>query len=140
MPSPEFKRLRLRLLESGVAPRFVERTILELQEHYSDIELDALNEGLSASAAAARARCALGSETALVAAVCAQPELLCWVHRWPQCARWLRSLAFYALLPAVPVVYCAQRGSSIARWSASVSLATILTSALLFAMQRIFLL
>ena len=136
MPAPEFRNLQLTLLAGGVAPRFVERTILELREHYADIELEALNDGLAASDASARARAMLGSEQAIAAAVCARPELMDFAHRWPLCARWLRALAFCAVLPAVPVLYCAQHGSSIARWSASVSLATIVTGAMLLALQQ----
>jgi hypothetical protein len=136
MRAPEYKCLRLTLLESGIAPRFVERTILELREHYVDIELDALNSGLSASAAAAHARATLGSEVAIVAAVRARPELLSFAHRWPACARRLRAIAFYALLPAVPIVYCAQRRSAIARWGVSIGVAFVLTGGLLFLLQQ----
>jgi hypothetical protein len=56
-------------------------------------------------------------------------------YRWPRCARGLRALALCCVLPAVPLVYCAQRGDSIARWGASVSLAMLATAALLFLMQ-----
>lgn len=137
MPAPELDALRRRLLDSGVAARFVDRTILELKDHYTDIELDALNDGLSASAAAEHARTCLGSDAAILAAVTAQPALLTWPHRWPRAAHGVRTLAFYALLPAVPFVYCAQHGGLIARWSASVSLASILTGALLFMLQQV---
>jgi len=137
MPAPELTRLRAMLLEGGVAPCYVERTILELKEHYTDIEIDALNGGCSASAAAARARALLGSDAAIAAAVCAQQDLLCWSRRWPRCARSLHALALCAVLPAVPVIYCAERGGSIARWSASIGLAVLMTGALLFAMQEV---
>lgn len=135
MSAPDFSRLRLRLLEGGLAPRFVERTIRELQEHSTDIECDALNAGVPASAAAAMARSALGSDAAIAAAALEQRELLTWVHRWPRCARSLRAAAFCMILPAVPVVYCTQRGGSIARWGASVSLAVLATGAWLLIMQ-----
>jgi hypothetical protein len=137
MPFPDLKRLRLQLLEGGLAPHFVERAILELQDHYEDIEADALNSGLSASAASALARSSLGSEAVIVAAALSHSELLTWVHRWPRCARSLRAAALCLILPAVPIVYCAQRGASIARWSASVSLAMVATGALLLSMQMI---
>ena len=137
MPAPELNTLRRKLLDRGVARHFVERTILELREHYTDIELDALNGGFSASAAAAHARAALGSDEAIAAAVAAQPALMTWAHRWPRSARGLRALTFYARLPAVPVAYCAQHGGSIARWGASVSLASVVTGALLLMLEHV---
>ena len=137
MSHPDFSGLRFRLLEGGLAPRFVERTVLELKDHYVDAEADALNAGCSAEEAAARARDALGSESAIAASALARPELMGFAHRWPRCARGLRAFAWYCVLPAVPVVYCAQRGDSIARWGASVSLAILATAVLLFGMQSV---
>ena len=46
MPDEQFESLRLELLRSGVAPLYVERTILELGEHYADLESAALAAGL----------------------------------------------------------------------------------------------
>lgn len=135
MQRPEFDRIRHELLAGGVAPRFVERTVLELEEHYADIAEDALAAGATPAAAARRAREALGREGAIVAAVLAQPELLGFERRWPRSARWLRALAYAAVMPFVPVVYCAHHGGTIARWGASVSLSIVLTSALLFLLQ-----
>ena len=48
MPSREqFAALRRELLRGGVSPLYVERTILELGEHYEDLENDALAAGMS---------------------------------------------------------------------------------------------
>ena len=38
MRDARFESLRLELLEGGVTPVYVERTILELAEHYADLE------------------------------------------------------------------------------------------------------
>ena len=135
MQLPELTRIRLELLEGGVAPRFVERTILELKEHYSDIVDAALDSGATRAEAAARAREALGTDASIVAAVLAEPSLLSFERRWPRSARWLSALAYGAVLPFVPAVYCAQHGGTIVRWSVSVSLSIVLTSALLFTLQ-----
>jgi len=135
MQAPELDRLRLALLEGGVAPRFVERTILELREHYLDIAAAALDSGRSPDEAGELARAALGSERSIAAAVLAEPALLSFDRRWPRSARWLRAAAFYLVLPAVPVVYCTQHGGTIVRWGASVSLGMMITSALLFLLQ-----
>lgn len=44
MPNPrQFEALRLELLRSGAAPVHVERTLLELTEHYADLAADALD-------------------------------------------------------------------------------------------------
>ena len=56
--------LRLELLRGGVAPHYVERTILELDEHCEDLERDALAAGFTADAAAGAAlnpSCASGA-------------------------------------------------------------------------------
>jgi hypothetical protein len=139
MPDPQFNELRKQLLRGGVAPRFVQRTILELSEHYSDIESDALDCGASPEEAAAQARSVLGSEQAIAAAVLAHPELQDWTRQWPRAAVCLQSLLLFAVLPAVPVVYCVYRGPSIARWSASVSLALLFTAGLLLGLRSLLL-
>ena len=54
MPDAQFEALRLELLTSGVAPLYVERTIVELGEHYADLESAALAAGLSADGSGAR--------------------------------------------------------------------------------------
>jgi hypothetical protein len=137
MPAPDLATLRRQLLQGGVAPYYVERAILELREHYADIENEAMAHGLSAPEAAAYARTCLGDDTAIASAACARPELLLWTRRWPRTARSLHALALCVVLPAVPVVYCAHRGGSIMRWGASASLAAAMTAGLLFAMQQL---
>jgi hypothetical protein len=135
MSKPRFDRLKLALLEGGVAPRYVQRTILELEDHYADIANEAIAAGLSAADAAAEARAALGSEESIARAVIARTELRDWVHRWPRAAHCVKTAVLLVLLPVVPVVYCAHRGPSIVRWSISASLALFATSALLLGMQ-----
>src|SRR5262245_66268641 len=101
MPSREFDGLRLELLRGGVSPVYVERTILELGEHYEDLERDALGAGLSGDEAAQCARKLLGSEQAIAAAVLGRPELLSWSRRWPTVALCVRSAAAIGILPAL---------------------------------------
>lgn len=135
MRRPELEGLERALLEAGVAPRFVYRTLSELADHCDDIEADALASGASRAEAARLARHAIGNDADIVAAVSAQRELLCWPCRWPRSAHCIESLCYYALLPAAPFVYCAERGSTIARWSLSTSLALLVTGTLLFSLQ-----
>ena len=127
----QFESLKLELLRGGVAPVYVERTILELSEHCEDLENDALAGGLAKDEAARLALAQLGSDRSIVAAVLAQPELLVWTRRWPRTAWCLRSAASIVTLPGLPVVYCIDRSAEIARWGAALGSALILVSSLL---------
>jgi hypothetical protein len=132
MPNPaQFESLKIELLRGGVAPNYVERTILELSEHYEDLENDALATGLAKEKAARVALAQLGSAESIAAAVLAQRELLVWQRRWPRTASCLKSAATIVALPGLPVVYCLDRGAEIARWSAALGSALVLVSALL---------
>jgi hypothetical protein len=132
MPSrAQFESLKLELLQGGVAPAYVERTILELSEHCEDLENDAVAGGLGREDAAREALAQLGSVESIAAAVLARRELWVWTRRWPRTAWCLRSAATIAALPGVPVVFCMDRGPDIARWTAALGSALVLVSALL---------
>lgn len=138
MRNEPFGELGAALLRGGASRRCVARTLLELQDHYSDLEEAALAEGLPPNEAAARARERLGSNESIAAAVLARPELLAWNHRWPRVALWVRSAAavaavpvLIAALPAVPVVYCIDRSGELVRWSVSIALAGLVVGSLL---------
>jgi len=131
MPDREaFAALRTELLRGGVSPLYVERTILELGEHFEDLESDALSAGMSQEDAARTALEVLGSSEAIAAAVMARPELLSWSRRWPTLALCVRSAATIGAMPAIPVLYCV-RSEEFARWGSSVGAAIILVSLLL---------
>lgn len=132
MPLPELIGLERALLEAGVAPRFVRRTIDELGDHCADIEADARAAGYEPAEAASIARAAIGRNADIVAAASARCELLQWSRRWPRSARCLETVS---ALPAAPIVYCAEHGPDIARWSVSASLAALVTGVLLFSLQ-----
>ena len=132
MPSRlQLEGLRVELLRSGVSPAYVERTVLELREHYEDLERDALAAGLSGHEAERLARTQIGSEESIAAAVLARSELKVWSYRWPVAARCLRSAATVIALPGLPVVYCIDRRAEIARWSAAACSAFVLVGSLL---------
>lgn len=135
MPGPQFNDLRLELLRGGVAPFYVRRAILELGEHYADLESDALAAGMSSDEAARYARALLGREESLAAAILAHAELFDWSHRWPRVALWLRSAAMVASLPGVPVMFCVDNGPGIARWGASLAVATLVVGSMLFSLN-----
>lgn len=91
--TPDFFDLSRNLLKGGIAPKYVKRTIIELQDHYTDLREAALNEGLSELEAESQARSSLGKEEDLLAEVLSKGELLSWTSRRP----WI----FYGLAPAV---------------------------------------
>ena len=133
MPKPRFKTLRADLLRKGVSPHYVRRTVSELQDHYLDLESEALAAGRSAEHAAAEAKARLGEESTIAAAVAAQSELQSWPLRrpWAIC---VRSLILLALIPVLPIRACMGRGELIARWSLSISFSALVTGGLLLGM------
>ena len=126
MREKRFESLRLELLQSGVSPVYVERTILELTEHYSDLELAALESGLGTEDAARTARATLGDERAIAAAIIAHPELLTFSTRYPRVAHCLQSAATIGTLPGLPLMFCIEHRPELARWAAAVGVAATL--------------
>lgn len=130
MPDREFQELEHRLLQGGIARTYVDRTILELQEHCADLEQAALAAGLSSVAARVTARAALGNEQAISAAILARPELLAWNRRWPHVAACVSSVVFVGALAEAPFVFCFHRAPDILRWSVAGALAAVLVASL----------
>jgi hypothetical protein len=135
MPDARFESLRLELLRRGVAPTYVERTILELGEHLDDLEQAARAAGLNAAEAAERAHATLGSERLIAAAVLARAELLTFSTRWPRLAHCLHSAATIGTLPGLPLLYCIEHRPQLARWSVAVGVATTLMGSVLAALN-----
>jgi len=131
MPDGQFESLRLELLRSGVTPVYVERTILELAEHYSDLESAALASGLSADEAARVAGATLGNERAIAAAILTRPELLTFSTRYPRVAHYLHSAATIGALPGLPLMFCIEHRPELARWGAAISVAVTLMGSIL---------
>ena len=124
MPDLRFEALRLELRNCGVAPVYVERTIVELGEHYADLESAALAAGLSAEEAARTALATLGSERAIAAAILARKELLTFSARWPRVANCLHSAATIGTIPGLPLMFCLEHRPELARWGVALGLAT----------------
>jgi hypothetical protein len=131
MPSPTFANLQLALERAGVSPFYVQRTLLELGEHFEDLESDALAAGLSRNEAEALARAMLGNEQTIASVILAHPELRTWSHRWPRAALCLRVAVVVATLPEAPVTFCIDRSPVIARWGSAAGLAMLLVGSLL---------
>jgi hypothetical protein len=135
MPDTQFEALRLELLRGGVAPVYVERTVVELAEHYADLETAALAAGQSEDEAAQTARATLGDPHAIAAAVLARRELLGFDARYPRVAHCLHSAAALGAIPGLPLMYCIEHRPELARWGAALGLATTLVGGLLAALD-----
>ena len=131
MPESRFEALKLELQKGGVAPVYVERTVLELEEHLTDLEQDLLATGLSNEDARRQALAALGDEHAIAAAVLARPELLDWSVRYPRFASCVRSATVIGLIPGMPVMFCIEHRPELARWAAAVMAAATFIGAIL---------
>jgi hypothetical protein len=135
MRDAQFESLRLELLRSGVTGAYVERTILELTEHYCDLENAALAAGLGADEAARIAQSTLGNERAIAAAILARPELLTFSTRHPRVAQCLQSAVTVGTLPWLPLLYCIEHRPELARWGAALGLAATLMGSVLAALN-----
>jgi hypothetical protein len=135
MRDGQLESLRLELLRGGVTPAHVERTIVELAEHYEDLESAALESGLGADEAARSARSALGSDRVIAAAILAQPELLTFSARYPRVAHYLSSAATIGALPGAPIIYCIEHRPELARWGAAIGAAAALMGSVLAALN-----
>ena len=135
MRDAQFESLRLELLRSGGAPVYVERTILELAEHYCDLENAALAAGLGADEAARVALDSLGNERAIATAFLAHPELLTFSTRHPRVAQCLQSAVTIGTLPGLPLLFCIEHRPELARWGAAVGLAATLMGSVLAALN-----
>ena len=118
MPNPQFESLRLDLLRSGVAPRYVERTIVELREHYGDLESAALAAGLPVDEAAhlgnvlTPSRMSGGLKVESTRDLDVGAEVL-------------------GTLPGLPLMFCLEHRPELTRWSVALGLAAALMGGML---------
>ena len=133
--SEQLGSLRLELLKRGVSPFYADRTVVELTEHYDDLESAALAAGQTPADAARTAAAALGQENELVAAILARSELLSFNTRWPRVAHCLQSAVGIGILPGLPLMFCIEHRPELARWCAAVGVAATLMSSVLAALN-----
>jgi hypothetical protein len=135
---PTFEALERALVRGGVAPEIIDRTVVELREHYLDLAEEAERAGLDAESARAYAARELGDEIEIADLVGRQDNLLCWSSRHPIAAACGHSVCYAVALPLAPVLYCAKRREALARWGLSCGLAAIVTSSLFLAIYSLF--
>lgn len=135
MPEPDFEELRRHLLNSGISPRFVRRTVDELREHYDDLKLDLAEQGASAHEAAHIAAEQLGQLDVIAAHIKGRLELHRWSYRYPSIGRIALPVMCVAALPIAPIMAGANHAQALARWGAILALSALVTASLFLAMQ-----
>lgn len=135
MLRPDFARLQRRLADLGVTPANIRRTLDELEDHYEDLQQEALREGRSRVAASSFATRKLGNVNDLAVEIAARPELRRWPYRHPRLARFLLPVAWFVMLPTVPLYAGVANASSIGRWGASLMLAAAVTASMFLVLQ-----
>jgi hypothetical protein len=135
MPEPDFKQFRSELLQAGIAPRHIRRTIVELQEHLDDLVEAELASGCDATTAQRRAAREMGKLTDVAIAMRACPELRCWAYRYPRLAVVVYPLTCLALLPVVPVIAGVAHAQHVARWSACLIFGALVTASMFLFLQ-----
>lgn len=135
MREPDFTILRARLLENGIPPRHVRRTLGELEDHYRDLVDEAAVNGVSLEDARAQATARLGDMDEVIAGMLASPDLRGWAYRHPRIAVVLYPIACLFALPAMPVIAGVSNAPMLARWGASLLLAGLFTATMLLVLQ-----
>lgn len=135
MREPNFTQLRSELVQAGIAPRHIRRTITELQEHHEDLVAAELASGCDSETARRRASREMGELTEVGIAMRACPELRCWAYRFPRLAMFAYPLACVALLPVVPVIASINHAQHVARWSACLFVGAFVTASMFLFLQ-----
>lgn len=126
MPDRTFDELRQTLQESGIAPRYVKRMVLELHDHLDDLRREAVNRGSDPFEAQQSALQRIGDQQVLARKFLERPELKTWDYRHPRIAQLYYPVAYVMLLPFAPVIL---------RWGTALLLSATITAAMLLAMQ-----
>lgn len=135
MPEPDFEELHRHLLSSGISPRFVRRTIVELRDHYDDLKLDIAEQGASPHETANMATEQLGKLDVIADHVKGRLELHRWSYRYPSIGRIALPIMCVAALPIAPFMVGANHAQVFIRWGAILALSALVTAGLFLAMQ-----
>ena len=135
MREPDFNQLASNLLEHGITPRHVHRTVNELRDHYDDLVDAAVDAGANSKTARQLAARELGSMDEFIRQMASRRELKTWAFRYPQLAVVVYPLACLAVLPAMPVFAGIAHRTELARWGASLLAAGLITALMLLTMQ-----
>jgi len=84
MSQLNLERMRIELLRGGVSPKFVKRSLIELDTHFQDLKDQAMNDGFSEEEADEKAGATIGSENILIKEILNKKELKTWSWRYPK--------------------------------------------------------
>ena len=135
MSRPDFKWMSKELLRNGVSPRIASRAVIELREHYEDLEAEARSGGIPSEAAMAQASERLGNPDMLVRQISSRVNLKSWIYRYPAVARVALPAVCVLILPVAPLFAGVAHLSSIMRWMACFLLSGLLTATLMLILQ-----
>ncbi len=135
MRRPTFESLSQELLEAGIAPKFADRLRRELEDHYRDLEREALANERSAIAAAVEARRRLGTDEMIAHECLSRPELKSWVYRSRCVVLCLRGLCLIYLGLRAVVRGAAGCRAPLARFAAAGAAAAAVVAALLLVLE-----
>jgi len=105
MLEQELKELKNTMLKSGVSPRYVRRTLKELQDHYSDIKTSLLSSGLDEKEAALQAQQQLGDLRTIADKAVSQKELRSFISMHPKMFFIMSPIVVYLVLAALGVLF-----------------------------------
>jgi hypothetical protein len=125
MRNPQWKLLRQSLIQGGVPVWRVGRTIAEFQDHYFELEDEALRAGLNPDAAAADATARLGDISRLADEYLGHAELTTW---------WAKSPALQLCAAGGAALWQEQSGLA-ARWCFAAMTAAVFTATLLLVLH-----
>ena len=131
MRERDFGSLERRLLDGGVTPARARRMADELAEHWRDVCEEARRHGLEDEDIAGYADERVGREADIVKAALVRGDLKCWTYRYPAIARVVLPLAYFSLMPAVPIAAGLSHAPLLARWGACFMLSALFTGALM---------
>ena len=89
-------KMAYQLACGGVAPKYIKRTLSELNSHLKDLKNQALGEGFSPAEANEKALAAIGDEKTLVQEILGKRELKSWLWRFPKLS--------FILLPVLIII------------------------------------
>lgn len=103
MPHSQLERLAELLLRGGISPRYVDRYIAELSDHFDDLVRSARERGLPPSEARQLALARIGTPDALAGAMLARADLMSFEARYPALTFGLGPLVLLAAAAAVGI-------------------------------------
>ncbi len=125
------QHIKRALIQGGIKARYVQRTLLELDDHYQDLTAEARDAGLTPDQARLEAESRLGDPAVLAQSMLCQDTLKVPTARWKSLDQLLRSLLFLLVMPLAPALLCVGRGPVIAKWGVAITASAMLTIGML---------